>query len=135
MNERNGQNNSHIINISNLDIHNISHLSKINASTSKKTHFPNAQSGGYSNIPTDLSKISIFSSTNTHHHLNSNPTNELKKTYKNGETSEYVSTLDSILEADEDNSNKKFSYENIGEYKSIFSFYILKKSSLRNTIN
>jgi hypothetical protein len=135
LNERNGQNNSHVINISNLDINNISHISKINASTSKKTHFPNAQSGGYSNIPTDLSKISIFSSNNTHHYINSNPSNDLKKTFKNGELSEYISTLDSILEADEENSNKKFSYEHIGDYKSIFSIYILKKSSFRNTIN
>ena len=125
--ERNGQNNSHIINISNLDINNISHISKINASTSKKTHFPNAQSGGFSNIPTDLSKISILSSNNTHHHMNSNHNNDIKKGQKQGEISEYISTLDSILEADEDNSNKKFSYENYSEIKSILCFIYSRK--------
>jgi hypothetical protein len=106
------------VNISHLDLNNISHISKINGSSSKKTHFPNAQSGGFSNIPNDLSKISIFSNTNnTHHYQNSNPTNDLKK-LKAGDNSEYISTLDSILEADEENKDKKFSKENYNELKS-----------------
>jgi hypothetical protein len=37
---------------------------------------------------------------------------------KAGDNSEYISTLDSILEADEENKDKKFSKENYNELKS-----------------
>ena len=119
--EKNAQNNSHIVNISHIDINNISQISKVNASSSKKSHLPNTHSNGFSNAQNDMSKISIFSSNvnNLHHHQNSNPSNELKKT-KLADCSEYISTLDSILEADEENSSKKISYENYNEIKSKF---------------
>ena len=120
LNNRDGQNNSHIVNISHLDMNNISHISKINVSCSKKTHFPNAQSNGFSNAQND---ISIFSNNNNnltakHQYQNSNPS-ELKKNMNPIDGSEYISTLDSILEADEESNSKKISYENYNEAKSI----------------
>lgn len=109
-----------MINISHLDLNNISQISKVNInnSNSKKTHIPNVQSGGLSNVPNDISKLSIIS--NNHHHQNSNPITDLKKSNRDN-YSEYISTLDSILEADEETNNRKISQENYSEIKSKLS--------------
>ena len=121
MYDKNNQNNSHIINISHLDLINLSHLSKIkiNSSSSKKSQIPSGQSGAFSNVPNDTSKLSIFSNNCKQHvHKSSNPTSSDFKKSNRADYSEYISTLDSILEADEQSNSKKISVDYYAEIKS-----------------
>ena len=109
MKDKNNQNSSQYVNISLLDFNNISNISKVNT---------DGQSGRLSNIPNNRSKLSLFS-INNHHHHNSIPTTEEIKKSNRDDFSEYISTLDSILEADDQTNNINFSHENYSVNKKM----------------
>ena len=120
MKDNNKQNSSQYVNISLLDFNNISNISKVNTDVinTKKKQFSFGQSGRLSNIPNNRSKLSLFS-INNHHHHNSIPTTEEIKKSNRDDFSEYISTLDSILEADDQTNNINFSHENYSVNKKM----------------